>query len=79
MYVFGSFFKGRRNGDPCRCGKCANSTNNDPKHRTANRGAVPGSAKDIYKYNPWRSPGSAPVLDACGMAGGGLISGVESG
>jgi lytic starch monooxygenase len=25
---------------------------------------------DIYKFNPWRAPGHAPVLDACGMAGG---------
>ena len=25
---------------------------------------------DIYKHNPWRAPGSAPVLDACGLAGG---------
>jgi len=23
-----------------------------------------------FKYNPWRSPGFAPVLDACGEAGG---------
>ena len=23
-----------------------------------------------YQYNPWRAPGSAPVNDACGMAGG---------
>jgi hypothetical protein len=27
-------------------------------------------AQDIYKHNPWRAPGSAPVLDACGAAGG---------
>ena len=38
-----------------------------------------GSEKDIYKYNPWSYPGKAPVLDACGMAGGGLHAGVESG
>jgi len=25
---------------------------------------------DIYRHNPWRAPGSAPVLDACGLAGG---------
>ncbi len=23
-----------------------------------------------FKYNPWRSPGFAPMLDACGIAGG---------
>eukprot|EP00937_MAST-01D_sp_MAST-1D-sp2_P001202 g1202.t1 len=25
---------------------------------------------DIYRHNPWRSPGSAPVADPCGLAGG---------
>ena len=25
---------------------------------------------DIFKYNPWRAPGKAPVFDSCGMAGG---------
>ena len=27
-------------------------------------------AGDYYYYNPWRAPGSAPVFDSCGMAGG---------
>ena len=22
------------------------------------------------QHNPWRAPGSAPVMDACGLAGG---------
>ena len=26
-----------------------------------------------YRFNPWRAPGSAPVFDACGKAGGGLF------
>ena len=26
--------------------------------------------EDTYRYNPWRRPGSAPITDACGMAGG---------
>jgi len=43
---------------------------NDPKHRTVNQAAVPGSLQDFTKYHPWRSPGKAPVWDACGMAGG---------
>ena len=30
----------------------------------------PGSADDIWKFNPWRAPGKAPVFDSCGMAGG---------
>jgi len=25
---------------------------------------------DIFKFNPWRAPGKAPVFDSCGMAGG---------
>jgi hypothetical protein len=27
---------------------------------------------DTYRFNPWRSPGAAPVNDVCGMAGGTL-------
>ena len=42
-----------------------------PKHAwTMNRWAVEGSVNDTYRYNPWRRPGSAPVVDACGQAGG---------
>ena len=43
------------------------------KYWSANRnctGTCVGSPKDIWKYQPWRSPGMAPVADACGMAGG---------
>ena len=29
-----------------------------------------GSAEDKWRSTPWRAPGTAPVLDACGMAGG---------
>jgi len=29
-----------------------------------------GSPEDIYYLSPWRAPGSAPVIDACGSAGG---------
>ena len=28
------------------------------------------SAEDKWMSTPWRAPGTAPVLDACGMAGG---------
>ena len=28
------------------------------------------SEEDSYRYNPWRAPGRAPVVDACGQAGG---------
>lgn len=57
-----------------RCGGGAKPTNNDPLHRTFNRnctGSCLGSADDFTKFNPWRAPGSAPVFDACGRAGGG--------
>ena len=40
------------------------------KYWSANRNATEGSPQDIWKYQPWRSPGLAPVNDACGMAGG---------
>lgn len=53
--------------DRCNSGKKA--TVNDP-YRTFNLNTVVGSDLDIYKHNPWRSPGSAPVYDSCGMAGG---------
>ena len=59
---------GRRQADICGQGKVA--TINDPKHRTVNRAAPAGSELDIYRHNPWRAPGSAPVADACGLAGG---------
>jgi len=38
--------------------------------RTANTQAKCGSDDDFYYYSPWRAPGSAPVIDACGSAGG---------
>ena len=43
-------------------------TNTDPKMRTylMNEGRF-----DVgMEYNPWRSPGHAPMLDPCGVAGG---------
>merc|ERR1719231_1280850 len=38
--------------------------------RTPNTQAECGSADDFYYYSPWRAPGHAPVIDACGSAGG---------
>jgi len=52
------------------CGKGYKATVCDPKLRTVNTGAECGSDQDSYYYSPWRAPGSAPVLDTCGMAGG---------
>ena len=37
---------------------------------TLNIGAEEGSEEDSYRYNPWRAPGYAPVVDPCGQAGG---------
>ena len=42
-----------------------------PRHAwTLNIDAVEGSDEDSYRFNPWRAPGRAPVVDACGVAGG---------
>jgi len=53
-----------------RCGSGKKATINDPAFRTVNRLAAAGSDDDWTKHNPWRAPGSAPVFDACGRAGG---------
>ena len=37
--------------------------------RTWNLGDV-SAVGDFTRYHPWRSPGAAPVADACGVAGG---------
>jgi len=58
---------GRRQIDLCGSGLTRTI---DPKYRSVNRDSVPGSPEDIYKHNPWSAPGSAPVGDACGFAGG---------
>jgi hypothetical protein len=57
------------------CGNNMKPTICDPALRTFGRedgGKWPecGSADDRWRSTPWRAPGSAPVLDACGMAGG---------
>merc|ERR1711915_15432 len=52
------------------CGLKFNATICDPNLRTVNTGAKCGSDADSYYYSPWRAPGSSPVFDACGMAGG---------
>merc|ERR1719387_1785585 len=42
-----------------------------PRHAwTLNMDVVEGSEEDSYRYNPWRAPGHAPVVDPCGQAGG---------
>ena len=59
---------GRVQKDICRSGK--EPTNNDPATCTVNRRNIGHPKLDIYKHNPWRAPGSAPVADSCGLAGG---------
>jgi len=49
-----------------------NATICDPNHRTVNTNAECGGPEDYYYYAPWRYPGSAPVIDSCGVAGGRL-------
>jgi hypothetical protein len=52
-----------------RCGSGKKQTL-DPSFRTALLDVPYGSKADEYRFNPWRAPGTAPVFDACGMAGG---------
>lgn len=40
------------------------------QHRTLRSSLPVGSVQDLFKFNPWRAPGKAPVFDSCGMAGG---------
>ena len=70
---------GRRQVDLCGLGK--KQTLTDPKYWSVGRDAIPGSSNDVYKHNPWRAPGSAPIMDACGLAGGTYkrTSGAEAG
>merc|ERR1712070_938356 len=44
-------------------------TNNDPEFRTWDPQGQ-SSNPDQHKYNPWRAPGKAPVIDPCGIASG---------
>jgi len=53
------------------CNTTMRATNNDV--RTLNREAQAGSPSDVYKFMPWRAPGSAVLVDPCGVAGGSPI------
>ena len=58
------------NTNPCfpGCGCDAEHPVNStlpPSLRTFNLKSKPFSAEDIYKHNPWRAPGHAPVWDPC--------------
>jgi hypothetical protein len=52
------------------CNKGKNATVCDSSLRTYNIDKECGSEEDYYYYSPWRAPGSAPVFDSCGVAGG---------
>merc|ERR1712209_209155 len=52
------------------CGLNFTATVCDPSKRTVNTGAKCGGPEDKYYFSPWRAPGSSPVFDACGIAGG---------
>ena len=58
---------GRRQTDLCKKGFVGQL----PDDAIAvNRDVERNSPQDIYRHNPWRAPGFAPVADACGLAGG---------
>ena len=61
---------GRRQTDLCKSGFVGRL----PDYAIAvNRNTSAGfrnSEYDIYRHNPWRAPGHAPIADACGLAGG---------
>lgn len=44
-------------------------TNNDPQFRTWDP-LSQSECGDFTKYNPWRAPGKAPVMDPCGISSG---------
>lgn len=56
-------------GDKTTCNSTKQPTINDPKFRTFNRYGR-DVAGDWTASHPWRAPGSAPVFDPCGIAGG---------
>merc|ERR1719346_854119 len=55
------------------CNGTTQPTINDPKLRTFNRYGT-DSQGDWTASHPWRAPGSAPILDACGIAGGSTLN-----
>ena len=64
---------GRRQTDLCKLGFVGQLPSEAiaVNRAFANGTAVPrNSIYDIYRHNPWRAPGYAPVADSCGLAGG---------
>jgi len=58
---------GRRQTDLCGAGFKAT---NNAEGRSVNIAATPFADNDIYRHNPWRAPGAAPIANPCGYAGG---------
>jgi len=54
------------------CNTTQNATVNDPEYRTFNihNQAVYPYPSDWSYYHPWRAPGTAKVLNPCGLSGG---------
>ena len=49
---------------------CEDATTEPTLPKWAFTMGVGGNGSDAFKYNPWRAPGAAPVVDPCGVAGG---------
>jgi len=60
-------FDGRVQTDLCGSGAVRTIAD---EFRSCNRDAATGSPQDIYRHNPWSAPGTAPVANPCGLAGG---------
>ena len=63
------------------CGECTGGTSNFCDHSTGKQPTIdalsdlrtykwPSKILDTTKYNPWRAPGFAPIINPCGIAGG---------
>lgn len=50
--------------DPRSTWKLKTITGDHPEYLVSN--------PDPFKYNPWRAPGHAPIMDACGIGGGAI-------
>ena len=66
----GSPWRRKFNWCPDGSNSTAKATVCDPAKRTVNTDVECGADDDYFYYSPWRAPGSAPVFDSCGMAGG---------